>query len=199
MKRVPEELARSVDELKALGEISQAVSSTLDLEKVLTNIVRHAVKLSKTDAGTIYEFDEAEQVFVPRINYGASAEFIEALRESKLRVGDKTVIGQAAIKRAPDQVPDLVEGARLSPFIRSERRLSSHTCIAAAARRPTHWWTDRPAQSSRRILAPIVDMLQTFAAQSVVAIHNARLFQEIEEKRHELEIANQAKASFWPT
>ena len=102
-----EELARSVEELKALGEVSQVVSSTLDLEKVLTKIVRHAVQLSKADAGTIYEFDETEQIFMPRINFGMSEEFIDALRGSKLRVGDKTVIGQAAIKRAPDQVPDL--------------------------------------------------------------------------------------------
>ena len=68
----PEELARSVEELKALGEVSQAVSSILDLETVLSSIVRHAVQISKTDAGTIYEFDETGEVFVPRINYGVS-------------------------------------------------------------------------------------------------------------------------------
>lgn len=44
--------------------------------------------------------------------------------------------------------------------------------------------------------APIVDLLQTFAAQSVLAIHNARLFQEIEEKGRELEIANKHKSEF---
>ena len=85
------ELARSVEELKALGEVSQVVSSTLDLETVLSSIVRHAVQLSKADAGTIYEFDGAEAVFVPRTNYGVSSKFIEALRESGLHVGDKTV------------------------------------------------------------------------------------------------------------
>ena len=102
-------LARSVEELKALGEVSQAVSSILDLEMVLTNIIRIAVQLSKTDTGTIYEFDEAKGVFIPRINYGERAEYVEALRESKLRVGDGTVIGQASEKRAPEQVPDLAE------------------------------------------------------------------------------------------
>src|SRR5499427_2359629 len=43
------ELIRSVGELKALGEVGQAVSSTLDLETVLTRIVAHAVQLSGTD------------------------------------------------------------------------------------------------------------------------------------------------------
>ena len=52
------ELARSVGELKALGEVGQAVSSTLDLETVLTRIVSHAVQLCGTDGGAIYEYDE---------------------------------------------------------------------------------------------------------------------------------------------
>ena len=190
------ELARSVEELKALGEVSQVVSSTLDLETVLTSIVRHAVKLSKTDAGTIYELDEAERVFVPRINYGVSPEFIEALRESRLRVGDKTVIGQAAIKRAPDQVPDLVKvpdyalsyvqqaGFRALlavPLLREDRLIG-----ALIVRR----------KAAGEFPPPVVDLLQTFAAQSVLAIHNARLFHEIEEKGHELEIANKHKSEF---
>src|SRR5215470_7967512 len=43
------ELARSVEELRALGEVSQAVNSTLDLETVLATIVAKAVQLSNTD------------------------------------------------------------------------------------------------------------------------------------------------------
>jgi signal transduction histidine kinase len=190
------ELARSVEELKALGEVSQVVSSTLNLETVLTSIVRHAVQLSKTDAGTIYEFDEAEQVFVPRINYGVSAEFIEALREPGLRVGDQAVIGQAAMKRAPDQVPDLVNvpdyplsyvqqaGFRAllaMPLLREDRLIGGLVVRRKAA---------------GEFPAPVVDLLQTFAAQSVLAIHNARLFHEIEEKGRELEIANKHKSEF---
>ena len=53
------ELSRSVGELKALGEVGQTVSSTLDLQTVLSTIVRHAVQLSGTDCGIIYEYDEA--------------------------------------------------------------------------------------------------------------------------------------------
>ncbi len=53
------ELTRSVSELRALGEISQAVGSTLDLETVLATIVSHAVQLSGSDEGVVYEFDEA--------------------------------------------------------------------------------------------------------------------------------------------
>src|SRR5262249_42053964 len=82
------ELARSVEELRALGEVGQAVSGSLDIESVLTSIVSHAVDLSQTEAGTIYEFDESAQVFVPRANYGMAEELIEALRQSRIRVGE---------------------------------------------------------------------------------------------------------------
>src|SRR5262249_59124644 len=51
------ELARSVEELRALGEVGQAVSSTLDLQTVLSTIVGHAVQLSGTNGGVIYEND----------------------------------------------------------------------------------------------------------------------------------------------
>ena len=65
-----EALTRSVEEMHALGEVGRAVSSTLDLETVLLTIITHAVELSKADAGgTIYEFDEATEVFEPRANY----------------------------------------------------------------------------------------------------------------------------------
>jgi len=190
------ELARSVEELKALGEVSQAVSSTLDLETVLTSIVRHAVQLSKADAGTIYEFDEIEQVFIPRINYGVSDEFIQAMRESKQRVGNKTVLGQSAKKRLPEQIADLVNvpnypisymkqtdfRALLAvPLLRKDRHIGGLVVRRKAAGKFTE---------------SVVDLLQTFAAQSVIAIHNARLFHEIEVKGHELEIANKHKSEF---
>jgi signal transduction histidine kinase/CheY-like chemotaxis protein/HPt (histidine-containing phosphotransfer) domain-containing protein len=191
-----QELARSVEELKALGEVSQVVSSTLELETVLTSIVRHAVQLSKTDAGTIYEFDEAEGVFLPRINYGIRAELIEALHESKMRVGDKSVIGRAAIKRAPAQIPDLVDvPAYPFPYI---KQAGFRALLALPLLRE-----DRiigglvvRRKSAGKFPAAVVDLLQTFAVQSVLAIHNAQLFREIEEKGHELAIANKHKSEF---
>ena len=190
------ELARSVEELEALGEVSQTVNSTLDLETVLTSIVRHAVQLSKADAGTIYEFDETEQVFIPRINYGLSDEFIQAMRDSKQRVGDKTVLGQSAEKRLPEQIPELVNvpnypisymkqtdfRALLAvPLLRKDR----HVGGLVVRRKVAGKFTDS-----------VVDLLQTFAAQSVIAIHNARLFHEIEDKGREIEIANKHKSEF---
>ena len=64
------ELAQSVSELRALGEVSQAVNSTLDLETVLTTIVAKAVQISGTEAGAIYVFDDQQQEFRLRATYG---------------------------------------------------------------------------------------------------------------------------------
>ena len=58
-----DELSRSVGELRALGEVSQAVNSTLDLQTVLSTIVAKAVQLSDTEAGAIYVFDEVQREF----------------------------------------------------------------------------------------------------------------------------------------
>jgi signal transduction histidine kinase/HAMP domain-containing protein len=190
------ELARSVEELQALGEVSQAVSSSLDLERVLKSIVRHAVQLSKADAGTIYEFNESEQVFLPRINHGLSEKFVDELRKSKMRLGDKTLIGRAALKKAPEQISDLVDrpdyplphvlefGFRALlaiPLFREDRLIGG---LIVRRKQPGEF------------ALSVVTLLQTFAAQSVLAIHNARLFKEIEEKGREIEIANKHKSEF---
>jgi GAF domain-containing protein len=82
------ELARSVEELRALGEVSQAVNSTLDLETVLTTIVARAVQLSGTEAGAIYVFDELEQLFRLRATYGLSEELITAVQHEHIGASD---------------------------------------------------------------------------------------------------------------
>ena len=74
------ELAQSVGELRALGDVSQAVSSTLDLAKVLETIVARAVQLSGTDCGVIYEYDESAQEFNLRASHRMEEEVVEGLQ-----------------------------------------------------------------------------------------------------------------------
>jgi signal transduction histidine kinase/DNA-binding response OmpR family regulator len=190
-------LKRSLDEMRALGEVGRAVSSTLDMETVLLTIITHAVQLSKADAGgTVYEYDEAAGVFQPRASYGMSEAVIATLRESQIRLGE-TTIGMCAEKRAPVQIADVVDahdnrlrdfllqhGIRAVlavPLLREERIVG-----AIAIRKKTHG----------EFPDSVVKLLQTFAAQSVLAIENARLFKEIETKRRQLEVASQLKSQF---
>ena len=94
------ELSQSVEELRALGEVSQAVNSTLDLETVLTTIVGRAVQLSRTDTGAIYGFDEERKEFRLHATYGMSEAMIAAITGRQIGLGDAN-IGAATAQRKP--------------------------------------------------------------------------------------------------
>ena len=193
------ELARSVEELKGLGEVGQAVSSTLDLQTVLTTIVARAVQLSGTSSGVIYEYDEAAGEFRLTATHGWDVEMIEARQAAPIRHGEGA-IGKAAATRAPVQVPDILdERAPMLPMARE--MLAQRGCRSLLA---------IPLLREQRIVggltvlrrevgsfAPeVVNLLQTFATQSVLAIQNARLFREIEEKSRQVEEASRHKSQF---
>ena len=86
LRQRTDELGRSVGELRALGEVSQAINSTLDLETVLSTIVAKAVQLSGTDAGAIYVFNSQQREFHLRATYGMDQELIEALTQQHIGV-----------------------------------------------------------------------------------------------------------------
>jgi signal transduction histidine kinase/CheY-like chemotaxis protein/HAMP domain-containing protein len=190
------ELTRSVAELRALGEVVQAVNSSLDLQQVLVTIVAHAVHLSQAKEGTIYELDEASGIFEPRANYGASDAMIEALHESKIRLGDTTV-GQCAERRVPVQLPDVEEGTgyRLRHLLLREGIRSVLAVPLLQQERVIGALVIRRGEAGE-FPQPMVALLQTFAAQSVLAIQNARLFKEIQEKGDQLAAASQHKSQF---
>ena len=190
------ELAQLVEELRALGEVSQAVNSTLDLETVLNTIVAKATQLSGTEAGAIYVHDDAKDEFALRATYGMSEAFVAELARQGVGFG-KSTVAQATMRRAPVQVADLEE-AKPTPLqeviLRAGYRallvmplLSRDNLMGALVVR-------RKAPGS--FPAPVLDLLQTFAAQSVLAIQNARLFQEIEEKGRQLELTSRHKSQF---
>ena len=185
MRQRTDELGRSVGELRALGEVSQAVNSTLDLETVLTTIVGRAVQLSRTDAGAIYVFDDERQEFRLHATYGMSETMIAAITDQRIGLGD--AIGAATAQRKPIQVPDIrneptspvneiivregYRGILVIPLLRPD-----HIVGALVVRRKT------PGEFEKST----IDLLQTFADQSVVAIQNARLFESVEARTREL-------------
>ena len=195
--RLFQELNRSIEEMRALGEVGQAVSSTLDLDTVLMTIIAHAVDLSQADAGgTIYEFDAAAEVFVPRASHGVSENFERVLLESRIRLGESAV-GLCALNGAPCQVADvelgedsrmrehlLAEGVRsvlAVPLLREDKVVG-----AIVIRRKT----------AGEFSESVVSLVKNFASQSVLAIQNARLFQEVRDKSEQLEVASQLKSQF---
>jgi signal transduction histidine kinase len=193
------QLAQSVGELKALGEVGQAVSSTLDLQTVLSTIVGRAVQLSGTDCGIIYEYDEPTQEFHLRASHQMEEELVKAYQATPLRIGEGAT-GRAAETKMPTQIADLHQEQEfatrgLRPIL---SRLGYRSLLAVPL------LLDQKIMGALTIyrrqtgtFAPeVVNLLQTFATQSVLAIQNARLFREIEDKGRELEAANRHKSEF---
>jgi signal transduction histidine kinase len=190
------ELSQSVGELRALGEVSQAVNSTLELETVLSTIVAKAVQLSGTENGAIYGFDEQAREFRLRATYGMDQGLIDALTQRHIGLDDPNV-APAFAQREPIQVADLRDepasilneiilraGYRarmVAPLMRGEEIVGM-----LVVRRRT------PGEFAKNT----VDLIKTFAAQSALAIQNARLFHEIEDKSRQLEEASQHKSQF---
>ena len=191
-----DELARSVEELRALGETSQAVNSTLDLEMVLNTIVTKAVQLSGTEAGAIYVFDERSREFRLRATVGMEPALITALGDAHIRLDDQN-IALVLANREPVQVADLGEAAR-SPVDEIVLRAGFRARLAA----PLFSGDDIVGllvvrrRTPGAFLQNTVDLMKTFAAQSALAIQNARLFQEIDDKGRELELASRHKSQF---
>src|SRR6266542_3654310 len=100
------QLTRSVEELKALGEVSRAVSSTLEVETVLNMIVSRSSQLAGADRCSIYEFDESAGQFDLCATHPHDAEFIQVLRAAPLRKGEGFA-GRATETRYPDQIADI--------------------------------------------------------------------------------------------
>jgi signal transduction histidine kinase len=190
------ELGRSVEELRALGEVSHAVNSTLDLETVLDTIVAKAVQLSATDAGAIYVFSKLRQKFRLRATYGMSKELIEAIEKQAIGAGE-SYIGTATQRREAVQVPDLDEEPP-SPMRNLVVSAGYRGLLVVPLLRPGRIIGALVVRRREPGLFPksTIDLLQTFAAQSVLAIQNARLFSEIEEKSREIEIASRHKSQF---
>jgi signal transduction histidine kinase len=193
-----QELTQSVEQLTALGDVGRAVSSSLDLDTVLTTIVGRAVQLSGADGGTIFEYDEGTEEFSPRATLDADESQSAMLRATRLRRGEGAV-GQMAVTREPFQIPDiLVEGAYESRLRGALLEAGTRALLAIPLLHE-----DRivgglvvTRRTPGAFTSEVVEVLRTFATQSALAIQNARLFHEIEIKSRELEVASQHKSEF---
>ncbi len=199
VKRRTRQLARSVEELEALGEVSQAVNSTIDLQTVLVTIVTRATELSGSDAGIIYELDETDEAFHVRAAHRISPEHLEALRKTPFQLGEGA-LGHAAATKAPCQVADIQLDRQFAApqvwDILAELGFRSLLSIPLFRESRLIGGLSVYRRNSGEFPKQIVTILQTFAAQSVLAIQNARLFREIQNKSRELEVTSQHKSQF---
>jgi signal transduction histidine kinase len=190
------ELELSLEEVRALSEVSRAVSSSLDLGQVLHEIAEQATKLCEADAGFINEYLEAIGEFHTTASWNASDEFVRSIQAVQVTLG-KGASGRSAATGKPVQVPDVLaepdypfrellarEGYRavLSvPMLRDERIIGTLVVVRK-----------QPGAFSERD----VSLLTTFASQTTIAIEHARLYRDVIDKGRMLEEANRHKSQF---
>jgi signal transduction histidine kinase len=191
-----DELARSVEELQALGETGQAVSGTLDLGRVLDLIASRAMALGQADACAVFRYDRRTREF--SLWRAAGLDDADAQRFRSLEIREsETAMAKAVRDRSPMMIENLaalpnwplrdaalavgLRSTLIVPLVRAERVFGTLTLM----RRETSEFSPRT-----------IDLMQTFANQSVLAIQNARLFREIEEKGRQLALASQHKSQF---
>jgi signal transduction histidine kinase len=193
------ELARSVAELKALSEVNQAVNASLDVETVLSTILAHACQMSDSGGGAIYVFDETNDGYVLEAGHNMSDELIAAVRSQRLRRGTP-VVGECVEQCATVEVPDLALAGDYPPFDVLRRGGIKALLAVPLLHRDKAIGALLVRRKSTGAFAPeTVRLLENFAAQSSLAIYNARPFREIEQKSRQLELASQHKSQFVAT
>ena len=190
------ELARKIEQMQALAEVGDMVSSSLVLDQVLSNIIESAVRFSGCDGGSIMEYVEDQRCFSVRSAYATSPALLDRLRGIRVEL-ESTLVGRAAREGRPIAVPDLAEVTLDShlqlladdgwrsvlavPVLRDRRIIGA---LVVRRRTPGGFTTDT------------VDFLETFASQSALAVYNAQLFRELQVKSAQLEVASRHKSEF---
>src|SRR5262247_3474536 len=193
-----DQLTRSVQELQALGEVSQALSSSLNLETVLNTIVSRAKELAGTESCTAYEYDEQAETFVFRATHGLDDQVVDVARQMPIRRGEG-IAGRMAVTREPVQISDISQsGAYTGPLRDVLLQTGTRALLGVPLLSEGHLIGGLTVnrKTPGEFSPEVIDLLKTFAGQSAVAIQNARLFREIEDKSRQLEVADRHKSEF---
>src|SRR5215475_11154483 len=191
-------LERSLEDVRAMGEVSRTIGSSLDLSEVLSTISSHALRLADADACGIFEVDKDRERLLMVGSLGLDRDVLDMLERVPVSVTNgagRGPIGQALAEGQPVQVPDIAassvsgrEGylqAGYRALLAVPMGSVSVSHVMVVYRRTVGRFADRT-----------VELLSTLANQSRVAIDNARLFKELDDKSRQLEQASRHKSDF---
>jgi signal transduction histidine kinase len=194
--RLLNELRESLQQQTATADVLKVISrSTFDLKTVLNTLVESAARLCEADMASVPRVTGGILDFFA--SYGYSPGFHEFLRNNPTSPGRGTVSGRAVLEGKTVHIPDVLadpeydygEGQKIGgyrtllgvPLMREGAAVGA-LLLGRAVPRPF-----TPQQ---------IELLETFADQAVIAIENVRLFDEIQEKSRQLEVASQHKSQF---
>jgi signal transduction histidine kinase len=194
--RLLNELRQSLQQQTATADVLKVISrSTFDLRSVLDTLVESAARLCDADMASINR--QAGEVYRQVASYGYSREFVAFMDTHPLEMGRGTVVGRVVVEGRSLQIPDVladpeykfVEGAKVGgtrtmlgvPLLREGTPIG----VIVLSRKRVEPFTDKQ-----------IELVATFADQAVIAIENVRLFDEIQDKSRQLELASQHKSQF---
>jgi two-component system, NtrC family, sensor kinase len=191
-----------VGELQALGEVARAVSYSFNIHEVLSTIVQSATRLSDSDGGSLYEYDEITETLLPSgslprfVPDDVDEDLTNTIRSRCIRLGEGAV-GRAVSTRGPVEIPDiLVPGSYESAARDALVEAGFRSLLALPVMRQ-----DRPfgalvvvRRTPGQFSSNVVALLQTFAGQCALAIDNARLQAALEMQGRALERDRPARA-----
>ncbi|NDP42393.1 MAG: GAF domain-containing protein [Aromatoleum sp.] len=195
--RLFNETKEALDQQRASGEVLAAISSSIaDTTPVFDKIL---VSCERLFAGKLVGINLVGEDGLVRIGayHGPGREELEKIFPAPLN--EETGSGAAIVRRGILQFPDVENGEGVPP---GTRRGCKGIGISAVVFAPMMWEGQGIGAIfvGRDYVGPFsekdIALLRTFADQAVIAIQNARLFREIQDKSRQLEIANKHKSEF---
>jgi GAF domain-containing protein len=194
--RLFNETKEALDQQRASAEVLRVISSSVaDTEPVFEIILRSCERLFAGLNVGINVVGEDGRVHIAAY-HGRGREELE--RHFPVPLSDASGSGAAILQRAVVHYPD-VEAQGVPDYARRGGKIAGNRSVIFAPM----LWEERAIGAifvGRDFVGSFSDkeiaLLKTFADQAVIAIQNARLFREIQEKSAQLEIANKHKSDF---
>jgi signal transduction histidine kinase len=168
--------------LTVLQDVARNLTSELDLNKLLREILHSAVRVLKASAGSLLLWDEVTNELVFAVTDGGAGEALEGQRMP----ADKGIAGWVFTHCQPDTVHNVRSNGRFYSAI--DESLGYHTSSLVAVPMITKGQGIGVLEvlnkkSGERFDENDRDILYALAGQAATAIMNARLYQEVRDEK----------------